>query len=189
MQVPSSTNRPVHTDQQCFVWNNNEIKSVDLKDGGQLRINFPRRSTTSSWDGGEIEGGSWPRCLCYVPLPVSVRQRRSRLSQRKVWRNSRRKRRKLQRRLRNRPNWSVGCFFVSFFLIHIRRPLLTAVRASTCRAVGHCESRRCPYPQCGRDYPLFKYSCQLGFVYIHPNKALFSFTRPHNMLLQTTEHV
>lgn len=38
------------------------------------------------------------------------------------------------------------CFFFSF-LIHIRQPLLTAVRVSTCRAVGHCESRRCPYPQ------------------------------------------
>lgn len=34
----------------------------------------------------------------------------------------------------------VGGLF--FFLIHIRRPLVTAVRASLCRAVGHCESRR-----------------------------------------------
>lgn len=119
MQVPSCMKQPVHTHththHQCFVWNNNEIKSVDLKAGGQHRINFPRRSTTSSWDAGEIDGGSWLRCLCYVPLPVSVRQRRSRLSQRKAWRNSRKKRRKLQRRLRNRPNWSVGVFFFVFF--------------------------------------------------------------------------
>lgn len=34
MQVPSCTKRPVHTGRQCFVWNNNEIKSVDLKAGG-----------------------------------------------------------------------------------------------------------------------------------------------------------
>lgn len=71
-----------------------------------------------------------------------------------------------------------GLFLVLFFfpfLIHIRPPLLTAVRVSTCRAVGHCESRRCPYPQCRKNYPLFKYSCHLGFVYVHPNKALFFF--------------
>lgn len=128
MQVPSCTKQPVHahthTHHQCFVWNNNEIKSVDLKAGGQHRINFPRRSTTSSWDAEEIEGGSWLRCLCYVPLPVSVRQRRSRLSQRKVWRNSKRKRRKLQRRLRNRPNWSVGWVVFWFFLFdaHLSTP-------------------------------------------------------------------
>lgn len=30
-----------------------------------LRMNFPRRSTTSSWDAGEIEGGSWLKCLCF----------------------------------------------------------------------------------------------------------------------------
>lgn len=113
-----------------------------------------------------------------MPFPVSARRRRSRLSQRKVWRNSKRKRRKLQRRLRNRPNWSVGCclFFFLFFLIHIRPPLLAAVRVSTCRVVGHCKSRRCPCPECGKDWPLFKYSCHFGFVYIHPNKALFSFS-------------
>lgn len=71
-----------------------------------------------------------------------------------------------------------GLLFIYFFsfLIHIRRPLLTAVGVSTCRAVGHCKSKRCPYPQCGKDYPLFKYSCHLGFVYIPPNKAVFSFT-------------
>lgn len=69
-----------------------------------------------------IEGGSWLKCLCCVPLPVSAQRRRSRLSQRKVWRNSRRKQRKLQRRLRNRPNWSV--FFSSGLLFHIRHPLL-----------------------------------------------------------------
>lgn len=103
-----------------------------------LRINFPRRSTTSFLDEGEIEGGSGLKCLCCVPLPVSGRRRRgSRVRQRKAWRNSRRKRRKLQRRLRNRPSWSVAVFFFFCFVVWHPSPPLTAVKAVTCGYAGH----------------------------------------------------
>lgn len=132
-------------------------------------ISFPRQSTTSWWDGGEAGGGRWLFCLRRVFLPVPVRRRRtSRLSQRKLWRNSRRKRRKLQRRLRNRPKWSVVVFFFSTVLwcFTSLKQLWRAVMAALWAQRGWYGGRgeaKCP---------LFKYSCL--FCCLCPLKVLFS---------------
>lgn len=67
----------------------------------------------------------------------------------------------------------------SALLFHIRRPLIQLVRLWREGLLGIVGPRGYVIQWGwggGQEYPLFKYSCDFGCVYVHPNKMLFSST-------------